>query len=394
MGSNPASPKKRHWLRWSLVTLAVLLALFYLGGGWYFSGRIKAGGLDPKPPERNYDVTIEDIDDETVLLAGDDEAIDDPGEYALVWEDGSGLVGDVESITADGVRRPYQHATGTAAPLSPDEVDLDSWYYPTDPADAGLEFEDVQYQSPLGDFDAWYVPAADKPTATWAIHAHGWRTDRRETIRPLAAFHDAGIDSLVIELRNDPDAPADPSGLYRFGRTEWQEIEGAVAYALDHGAEQVILAGYSTGATGEMAFLAQSALAGNVAAVFFDSPNLDFGRAVKVEAGDTALIPGLPMTVPDSLTAVAMAIADLRFDVGWEEINYVDDGATLTVPTLVIHGDADGTVPLSVSEDFAATNPALIELVVFPGADHVRSWNADRARYEGTLGDFLVALRR
>ena len=42
----------------------------------------------------------------------------------------------------------------------------------------------------------------------------------------------------------------------------------------------------------------------------------------------------------------------------------------------------------------AATNPALIELVVFPGADHVRSWNADRARYEGTLGDFLVALRR
>ena len=64
MGSNPASPKKRHWLRWSLVTLAVLLALFYLGGGWYFSGRIKAGGLDPKPPERNYDVTIEDIDDD------------------------------------------------------------------------------------------------------------------------------------------------------------------------------------------------------------------------------------------------------------------------------------------------------------------------------------------
>jgi fermentation-respiration switch protein FrsA (DUF1100 family) len=143
-----------------------------------------------------------------------------------------------------------------------------------------------------------------------------------------------------------------------------------------------------------MAFLAESALAGNVAAVFFDSPNLDFGRAVKVEAGDTALIPGLPMSVPNSLTAVAMAIADLRFDVGWEEINYVDNGATLTVPTLVIHGDEDGTVPLSVSEDFATTNPALIELVVFPGADHVRSWNTDRARYESTLGDFLVALAR
>ncbi len=88
-----------------------------------------------------------------------------------------------------------------------------------------------------------------------------------------------------------------------------------------------------------------------------------------------------------------MAIADLRFDVGWEEINYVDDGGTLAVPTLVIHGDQDGTVPLSVSEDFAAANPEWVELVVFPGADHVRSWNTDRARYETTLAEFLAALR-
>ncbi len=278
--------------------------------------------------------------------------------------------------------------------MSPDEVDFDSWYYPTDPADARLAFENVQYQSPLGDFDAWYVPAADQPATTWAIHAHGWRTDRRESIRPLDTFYGAGIDSLVIELRNDPDAPADPSGLYRFGRTEWQEIEGAVRYAMDNGAEQVILAGYSTGATGEMAFLEQSELADNVVAIFFDSPNLDFGRAVMVEARDTALIPGLPFTVPDSLTATAMAIADLRFDVGWREINYVDDEGVLTVPSLVFHGDQDGTVPLSVSEDFAAANPEWVQLVVFPGADHVRSWNADRTRYETTLGDFLTALRQ
>ena len=115
---------------------------------------------------------------------------------------------------------------------------------------------------------------------------------RLETNRVTASYrvsangetHETEFAYRYAESVFDPDAPADPSGLYRFGRTEWQEIEGAVAYALDHGAEQVILAGYSTGATGEMAFLAQSALASSVAAVFFDSPNLDFGRAVKVEA--------------------------------------------------------------------------------------------------------------
>ena len=394
MKSNAPNPKKRHWLRWSLITLAVLLALFYLGGGWYFSGRIKAGGLDPKAPERNYDVTIEAIDEDAVVLAGGDEAIEDPGDYALIWEGGYGHVADVESVTANGVRRPFEHATGSTPPLSPDEVDFDSWYYPTDPADAGLAFENVEYRTSLGSFQAWYLPAVDQPAATWAIHAHGWRTDRREAIRPLAIFRDAGIDSLVIELRNDPGAPADPSGLYRFGRTEWQEIEGAVGYAMDHGAEHVILVGYSTGATGEMAFLEQSALAGDVAGIVFDSPNLDFGRAVKVEASDTALIPGLPLTVPDSLTATAIAIADLRFDVGWEEINYVDDEGVLAAPTLVFHGDQDGTVPLSVSEDFAAANAEWVELEVFPGADHVRSWNTNRTRYETTLAEFLAALRQ
>lgn len=384
--------KKRRWIRWILLVAFVLVVLFYVGGGWYFSGEIRSGGLEPKAPERNYDVTIEQIDGDAVVLAGEDEAIEDPGEYALFWDGGYGLISDVESVSASGVRRPFVHAAGSAPPLGPDEVDLDSWIYPTDPADAALGFEDVTYQSPLGAMEAWYVPAAESPAATWAIHAHGWRTDRRETIRALPTFHEAGIDSLVIEIRNDPGAPADPSGLYRFGRTEWEDIEGAVRFALDHGAGRVILVGYSTGATGEMAFLEQSALTDHVVGIVFDSPNLDFGRAVKTEAQDTALIPGLPFTVPDSLTAMAMAIADMRFDVGWDEIDYVDHEGALTVPGLVLHGDQDGTVPLSVSEDFAAANPRLVQLVVFPGADHVRSWNVDRVRYERELGEFLASL--
>jgi pimeloyl-ACP methyl ester carboxylesterase len=393
MSRNAAkSGGKRRWPWWLLFAGLGLAAIFYLGGGWYFSGQIHSGGLVPEAPERNFDVTIESIDGDTVVLAGDDDAIDDPGVYALHWDGGFALIGGIESIDTQGVHRTLTAITGTQPPMTPEEVDLDSWIYPTDPSDAGLTFEDVTYTSSLGEMDAWYVPAGDAPADTWAIHAHGWRTDRREMLRTLPTFHEAGIDSLVIEYRNDQGAPADPSGLYRFGRTEWQDIEAAVQYSLDHGAERVILVGFSTGATGEFAFLEQSEISDSVVGVVFDSPNIDFGRAVKTEAQQTTLIPGLPFTVPDSLTATAMFIADERFDIGWKAIDYVGHEHALTVPVLIFHGDADGTVPLSVSTDLAAAYPNLVTLVVTPDADHVRSWNVDPGGYEEQLQKFLSAL--
>jgi pimeloyl-ACP methyl ester carboxylesterase len=393
MSRNAAkSGGKRRWPWWLLFAGLGLAAIFYLGGGWYFSGQIHSGGLVPEAPERNFDVTIESIDGDTVVLAGDDDAIDDPGVYALHWDGGFALIGGIESIDTQGVHRTLTAITGTQPPMTPEEVDLDSWIYPTDPSDAGLTFEDVTYTSSLGEMDAWYVPAGDAPADTWAIHAHGWRTDRREMLRTLPTFHEAGIDSLVIEYRNDQGAPADPSGLYRFGRTEWHDIEAAVQYSLDHGAERVILVGFSTGATGEFAFLEQSEISDSVVGVVFDSPNIDFGRAVKTEAQQTTLIPGLPFTVPDSLTATAMFIADERFDIGWKAIDYVGHEHALTVPVLIFHGDADGTVPLSVSTDLAAAYPNLVTLVVTPDADHVRSWNVDPGGYEEQLQKFLSAL--
>jgi pimeloyl-ACP methyl ester carboxylesterase len=154
----------------------------------------------------------------------------------------------------------------------------------------------------------------------------------------------------------------------------------------------VILVGFSTGATGEFAFLEQSEISDSVVGVVFDSPNIDFGRAVKTEAQQTTLIPGLPFTVPDSLTATAMFIADERFDIGWKAIDYVGHEHALTVPVLIFHGDADGTVPLSVSTDLAAAYPNLVTLVVTPDADHVRSWNVDPGGYEEQLQKFLSAL--
>ncbi len=392
MVAESPSRRKRRWPRYLVSGLVALIVVFHLGAGWVFAGRIRSGGLEPDVPERNFGLTVEAIEGDVIVLSGDDDAVTDAGEYALIWDDGFGHVGEVVSSTDGSVRRLFRLVAGEPPPIGSPEVDLDAWMYPSDPGDAGHQFGEVTYATPLGVMDAWFVPSGEDVSSTWAIHIHGWRVDRREAIRALPSFAASGIDSLVIEYRNDAGAPADPSGLYRFGRTKWRDVEAAVRHALEHGAEDVVLVGYSTGAAAAMAFVEQSPLADRVVGAVFDAPNIDFGRVIKAEARETKLVPGLPFTVPATITATAMAIADVRYDIDWRAIDYVDRASAWDVPTLVFHGDVDGTVPLSVSQDLAGARPEMVELIVIEGADHVTSWNVDRTLYETELIDFLSSL--
>lgn len=206
----------------------------------------------------------------------------------------------------------------------------------------------------------------------------------------LSTYREAGLTSLVVDYRNDPDAPSDPSGLYRFGTTEWRDIEAAVEYAVSQGAESVVLVGYSTGAALDLAFLENSNTADVVTAMVLDAPNIDMAETVKWEASKRN-IPGTSFPVPGSLTAVAMLFADLRWDVGWDQIDYASRSAEIVdVPTLVFHGLEDDRVPIEVSTRFRDGAPELIELHQVPYAGHVTSWNVDPHSYETILARFLT----
>jgi hypothetical protein len=198
----------------------------------------------------------------------------------------------------------------------------------------------------------------------------------------LPEFHARGFNSLVIDYRTDPGAPADASRRYRFGLSEWEDLEAAVSMALDGGGRGVVLNGCSTGAALVMAFLERSHLAESVTGVVFDSPNLILAEAIRNGTTDVRATP--------LMVEFGMWIADLRWKVGWEATNYVSRAdQTLTVPTLVFHGTSDHTVPISVSRQLEAKVPELVELVETPAAGHVMSWNADPDRYQSYLGNFL-----
>lgn len=247
------------------------------------------------------------------------------------------------------------------------------------------ELEEVRYDTPLGAMDAWYLPASG---TTWVIHVHGKGPTPAEAEPFFGPLQEAGYPQLAITYRNDDQQPRDPSGYYQYGVTEFTDIDGAMDYALENGAEKVVFNGLSTGASHVLAFMFRQR-SDRIGGVLMDSPNIDFGETVDFNASQRKL-PLVPFNVPFTVTAVAKFITSLRIGVNWVQIDYIDrTSEALNKPVLVHHGTDDETVPIEESIRFAEEDRELITLVKVEGAAHVESFDVDFDAYMSRVLSFL-----
>lgn len=366
-----------------LFYLAVVLALsFYGGGGWYFSNELIADAFAVTADEEEARHSrVVAVDDSSVTVepgTGDDSEAGRPGVFGLDWDGGYGRVGEITDSSGEVVTRRVLDAFDglEGLPGLGVAVDIDSYAYPAE-LPPGWEVRAVD--TPLGPMEAWFASGS---RGTWVIHIHGRGAERNETLRAAVPLAEAGYPQLVMSYRNDPDTTPDPSGYYRYGISEWSDLEAAVELATGAGADNVVLYGYSTGGAVAMAYL-ERAVDPPVIGAVFDSPNLDFAATVDFNASQRTL-PGLGVPVPGSLAWVARTITSFRIDVDWDAIDYIDRADRLEVPVLVFHGTDDSTVPIETSRRFAAESEH-VELIEVEGAEHVQSWNRGPDDYEGTI---------
>ncbi|PWJ53493.1 hypothetical protein SAMN06264364_11263 [Quadrisphaera granulorum] len=350
------------------------------------------------------DVKVLAVEPDRVLLAASDLTLA-PGRYGL-WTDGGAThsqLGDVIGVEEPGAggqaqrrgRAVVRALLGTdSGVLRPGPGRWSGWFHTGDPGRAlGLPFDDVIVSSPVGKLPAWLVHPADGELRdrVWAVLVHGRGGTREECLRALPVLHRLGVPALVPSYRNDPGAPTSVSGRYGLGDTEWVDVEAAVLHALDAGARDVVLIGWSMGGAIVLSHLSRSWTADRVRAVVLDGPVLDWRTVLQHQAR----VHRVPPTLGRAGTALmgsplARAALGVEGPLDLDRLDWVTRAEELRVPVLLLHGEADAVVPVGPSRMLAAARPDLVTLLEFPGAGHCREWNSDPDRWEREVARFLL----
>jgi len=307
-----------------------------------------------------------------------------PGTYGLTGDGSHAVVGSVLNTaphSADTVVRRLERVTrGTLE--AGDKAWLTPNLYVGDPTTAlGFDHADIEVPGELGPLPAWLVPGARD---TWVITVHGLGATREHPMNVMEFLTRHHFPVLDLAYRGDLGAPCAPDGLNRLGETEWRDVDAAVRYAVRHGAERVVLHGWSTGATMALRTATHSALRERISGLVLDSPVLCWETTLRALAS--------ARRTPGALLPLAVRAAQGRTGLPGDRTQAAADADNLRMQVLIFHGPDDTIAPWEPSRRLARQRADLVTLNTVPNAPHGAMWNPDPEAYEEALRRFLTPL--
>ena len=392
-----------------------LLIIVLAGAGWFFSGVIYEGGLNPDFNDTASIGTAEDrvviagINDSSIILNVEEEMwgpLLEKGIYGIIGQNGDAIVGDIISTDGTIVERSLVNLNGTlvvgdrirgtSLVVREDTggykiLGTSSWsgqasegvYTPK--SVSGLDYETIFYKSDLGEFPAYLTNDGDIGIV---IFVHGFRGDySREVFAKMRAGEivDMGYRSMIISYRNDKGLPKDPSGIFQYGTTEWRDIDGAINKALEF-TDNVVLWGTSGGGGPISSWLGNVGDKSKVKGIIYEAPVINFWESVEVNGA--ARYPW----VPQQLFGYFKIFTEIRYGIDFENMNFTDNVINSDIPVLLFHGDDDEWVPVEMSDLIAEKRDINFTYIRYENVGHVTSWNADPDNYVYQLDTFLSGL--
>ncbi|MBO0979109.1 S9 family peptidase [Microbacterium sp. SD291] len=312
-----------------------------------------------------------------------------PGRYGLFTTGTYGYVklGAVLSADATTVRRKLLTQIEPGARVDRDAT-FSGWYY-SSPSELHLRWENLLIGSPAGPCPAWLFPAE---STTWVIQVHGRGASRAECLRAVPVLHAAGLPNLVISYRNDGEAPRSRGGAYALGAAEWRDVDAAIAYALRHGAENVILMGWSMGGAVSLQAAVNSGHRDRIAGLILESPVVDWRTVLRFQAREEGMRAPLPDLAMGALSLPLTArLSGAEDAIPFDRLDMVARAEELTAPILILHSEDDGFVPTDASHALQDARPGLVTMPRFTVARHTKLWNYDQTGWTVSITDWLEA---
>lgn len=312
-----------------------------------------------------------------------------PGRYGLFTTGTHGYVklGAVLSADAKRVRRKLLTQIETGARIDR-AAGFSGWYYSA-PSELHLQWESVLIGSSAGPCPAWLFPAE---SSTWVIQIHGRGTTRSECLRAVPVWHAMGLPNLVVSYRNDGEAPRSRGGSYSLGASEWRDVDAAISYALRHGANRVLLMGWSMGGAIALQTAVSSAHREAIIGLVLDSPVVDWRSVLRFQAREEGIPDPFPTLAMSALgSPLTAGLSGAEAPIAFDQLDMVARADELAVPILLMHSDDDGFVPSDASHALAQARPDLVTMPTFTVARHTMIWNYDQIGWTAAITDWAAA---
>lgn len=359
-----------------ILSVILLLVVIILGVvGFNFSNQLLTTATVTFPTVNATNVTAHSV---TLTRIHETEQ---HGTFGISWDGAqqAAIVGDILSEDQSTVTRQLVQTT---APLVNNTVVVFSRDVFLNTAlinTLGLKFQNVNVPSPLGQFPALLVSGTSD---TWALLVHGQNEKLDSGLRFFQPLAKLGLSVLEASYRNDENSPASSDNLSHLGDSEWQDLEAAARYTMDHGAHHLVLYGWSMGGAIVEEFMHRSAYASSVLALVLDSPVLDWRSTLKFQAGR--------MNLPNIASLLVEIVATLRTGLSFDNLDQLDQVQSNT-PVLLFHGTGDTSTPIAVSKKFAQKNADTVTFHSVDNAEHVEAWNHSPQLYESEVSSFLIS---
>ncbi|WP_430592889.1 alpha/beta hydrolase family protein [Humidisolicoccus flavus] len=338
------------------------------------------------PKNRRPDVAIREVDESSIELATNADTVL-PGRYALRLAHDVVPLGEVLEHGASTVRREF--SSDARARLGATRRAFFSGWYLSHPSDITNDWDEVPIDTALGVAPAWRMGA--ETNETWAIHIHGRAVQRGETVRGVGPFLERGISNLLISYRNDGEAPFDDRARYRLGEREWRDVEAAIAFARDHGADNVVLVGWSMGGQIALQTALRSRFRRMIQGVVLESPVVAWDPTLHHQLRALHLPKLFAVTAGALLRSRLASVLTGSDRLDLRVLNVVARADQLRAPILLLHSIDDGFVPATASRELARARPDIVTYVEYRNARHTKLWNINPAAFERSIGAWIDA---